>query len=290
MPLQTPKQRAVSITPIEGYATINEQEINKLLLLARQTDNAQNTMANLIGARLPDRVKQIAIANYRRYELDAFESWFRGTITQRNPQDASKTYTASWAFDPSRIQTAATPYNAAGVNAWEEFQSWLEDGLDAIGSMSGAMLRRSTFNAIRADAPVNALGETYATPDLERLIQDRLSSDFVFTIVDRAVDAFTDGGGTTVKQKIVPFGGIAVIPAGDVIGDGCFAPVVRADDLEGFADESGDIGATEADIDIRGNRVFHSKENKGKSATVEIQLNGLAVPQESNVFTIAVGV
>lgn len=290
VPLTTPKQRAVSITPIEGYATINEQEINKLLELARQTENPQNTMANLIGARLPDRVKEIATANYRRYELDAFESWFKGTITQRNPQDSSKTYTASWLFDPARIQTAATAYSAGGVNAWQEFQSWLEDGLDAVGSLSGAMMRRSTFNAIRADAPTNALGEIYSTPDLERLLQDHLSSDFAFFLNDKTVDVFADGGVTLAKQKVVPFGGIAVLPPGNVIGDGCFAPVVRADDLEGFADDSGDVGAGVDDIDVRGNRVFYAKENNGKSATAEVQLNALAVPQEQNVFTISVGV
>ena len=287
VPAPTPKQRAVSITPIEGYATINEQEMNELLGLANQTSDPENTLVNLIGARLPDRVKAIALGNYRRYELDAFESWFKGTITQRNPQDASKFSTVSWAFDAGRIQTAATAWSDAGLNAWNEFQSWLEDGLDAVGTMGGAMMRRSTFNAIRADAPTLINGEKYSTPDLERLIQDSLSSDFSFYLNDRAVDVFNDGGTVTTRQKVVPAGGVALLPAGNVIGDGCFAPVYRADDLEGFADDSAVVAG---DIDLRGNRVFHSKENNGRSATAEVQLNALAVPQEQSVWTINVGV
>ena len=287
VPLKTPSQRNVSITPIEGYATINEQEMNELLELARQTNDVQETLLNLIGARLPDRVKAIAQGNYRRFELDAFESWFKGTITQRNPQNSEQTYTASWKFDVSRIQAAAQPLNAAGVNAWNENLAWLEDAHDAIGTLSGEMMRRSTWNAIRADAPKKLNGEEYSTVDLEAIIQDRLSTDFQFFLNDRTVDVFTDGGDATTRQKVIPFGGIAAIPAGEVIGDGCFAPVGRADDLDGFADDSADVtGSGDDAIDPTGNRVFYSKENNGKTATAEVQLNGLAVPQEANVFTL----
>lgn len=291
VPAKTPAQRLVTITPIEGYATINEQEMNLLLELARQTEDPRTTLTNLIGARLPDRVKQIALANYRRFELDSFESWFKGTITQRNPQDASKTYTASWNFDPGRIQTAGTAWDNVGVNAWNEHLAWLRDGLDAVGSVSGSMMRRATFNAIRADSPTKTNGEKYTIAELEAIIQDDLNSDFAFLVDDHAVDVFTDGGDTTTRQKAIPAGGVALVPEGEQIGDGCFAPVVRADDLDGFEDESGEVPAGEdGEIDVRDNRVFYQKENGGRSATAEVQLNGLAVPNEQNVWTINAGV
>src|SRR5688500_11747658 len=93
----------------------------------------QALIANIMQSTVPGRVDAIAMANYRRLELDAFEAWALGTVTQRNPQNASETFQASFGFDAGRYQTAGTAWNDNTLNAYDELLDWLEDGEDAIG-------------------------------------------------------------------------------------------------------------------------------------------------------------
>jgi hypothetical protein len=292
VPVITPPQRNVSIVPVEGYARINEKEMQKLNEMAMGGTNRvnQQTLVNLIGARLPARVKSIAMGNFRRVELDFFESWVKGTITQRNPQNATQTYTASWAFATSRIQTAGTDWDDGSVNAWDEFIAWLQDGESYMGAIAGAMMRSPVLAAIRADAPTNLNGVKYSLSDLQKLVADELQSgEFTFFKNDRTVKVFTDGGDTTTDTYVFPAQYVAAIPASGVVGETAFAPVVRADDVEGF-DDGGRGGIDLNEIDIRGNRVFYSKENNGKTAEVEVQVNALSIPNEQTLWTIDSGV
>jgi len=284
IPVKTPALRRVSIVPIEGYARIAEKEMQKL---GERADGNRETLLRLIGARIPDRVKAIALANFRRLELDAFEAWTKGTVTQRNPQNASQTYVASLSIDSARIQTAGTAWNDAGVDAWDLFLGWLRDGQAAIGGMKGVMLRQATLNAIRADAPTNGAGDAYSLAELQTKIQDELNSAFQFYENERTVDLFTDGGDTTASAKVFPAQRIVAIPADNVVGDGCFAPVVRVDDLDGTNENS---GIQPGDIDPRMNRVYREVGGAGRNAAYEVQMNGLCVPTEQKVWSISVGV
>src|SRR5688572_18293436 len=93
IPIVTPSTREISLVPIEAYDKIDEKEMQHLM--ERFIGNAQ-LIAAVIGVSLPDRSDRLALACYRRHELDTFSAWLTGTVIQRNPQDASKTFTASF--------------------------------------------------------------------------------------------------------------------------------------------------------------------------------------------------
>lgn len=284
IPVKTPAMKSVSIVPIEGYARIAEKEMQKL---GERADGNRDQLLKLIGARIPDRVKAIALANFRRLELDAFEAWAKGTVTQRNPQNASQTYAASLNISATRITTAGTAWNDAGVNAWTLLLAWLADGQNAIGDISGVMMRQATYNAIKADAPTGVGGVVYSRAELEMKIQDELGSAFKFFINERSVDLFNDGGDATTSTKVFPSQRIVAIPAGNTVGDACFAPIVRADELDGITDDS---GIQPGDVDPRLNKVFRETSAAGRFANYEVQMNGLCVPTENKVWAINAGV
>lgn len=278
VPLQTPTRRKVEIVPIEGYARIDEKEMQKL---GAQAMGNEEIFQRLISARLPDRVEMIALANYRRLELDSFAAWLLGIITQRNPQDASKTYAASFGFSSDRIETAGTAWNDAGVNAWDEFIAWITDAHDEIGGASGAMMRRTTYNAIRADAPTSLQGTMLTRTQLEQLVTDEIGNEFNFFVNERTVGQFTDGGIVTASVNVFTAQKVAAIPADGRIGRVAFAPVIRADSLAPLED---------AGIDIRDNRVFYEDSNNGKSLQVDVQMNPMPIPDESRLKVIDAGV
>jgi hypothetical protein len=135
IPVKTPTVRAVSIVPIEGNYHWGEYELQKLN--ERAIGNAA-LIAQIMQSTVPARVDAIAMANYRRLELDAFEAWALGTLTQRNPQNASETYAASFGFDAGRYQTAGTAWNDNTLNAYDELLDWLDDGINAVGALKGS--------------------------------------------------------------------------------------------------------------------------------------------------------
>lgn len=279
VPVQTPTLRDISMVPIEAYDKISEKEMQKLM--ERFLGNAQ-LIADVIGVSLPDRADRLATACYRRLELDAFQAWLAGTITQRNPQDASKTYTASFGIDAGRIQTASTAWNDPGLNAYDELIAWIEDGIDSIGPISGVMLRLATLKAIQADAPDLPNGVTMTRADLESRVQDDLGSPFQFFVNESQVDVFTDGGTAVTRTKVFTAEKVALIPAGSSVGYSGFAPVVRAMELSAQVPDAG--------IDVQGVTVYHNSHNAGKELEIDAQLNALPVPDESRVWVIDAGV
>lgn len=279
VPVKTPNLRDISMVPIEAYDKIDEKEMQRLM--ERFVGNAQ-LIANLIGVSLPDRSDRLALACYRRLELDAFQAWLSGTITQRNPQDASKTYTASFAIDSGRIQTAVTAWNDPGVNAYDEFIAWLEDGVDAVGSVAGVMLRLATLKAIQADAPDLANGVAMTRAGLESRVQDDLGSPFRFFVNEQQIDVFNDGGTAVTRTKVFTAEKVALIPQGNSVGYAGFAPVVRAMELS--------QQVPDASIDVRGVTIVHDAHNAGKELEIQGQLNALPVPSEEFIWTIDAGV
>src|ERR1051326_3458641 len=98
------------LEPRGPYDKINELEMQTLMEGAFGNNQI---VQEQIGVRIPDRTDRLAMACYRRLELDSMQAWATGTIVQRNPQNASQTFTASFGFSSSRLQTAGTAWNAA---------------------------------------------------------------------------------------------------------------------------------------------------------------------------------
>jgi hypothetical protein len=279
VPPRLPARREVNIVPIEAYDKIGEFEMQRL---GERFGGNESQMAEIIGVSIPRRVERLALADYRRLELDAFESWLLGTITQRNPQNAAETYQASWGFAAARIATAATAWNDPSLNAYNEFIAWAEDALTTVGSFIGAGMRLATLQAIQADAPDLLGGVTMTRAQLAQRIADDLGAPFQFFIIEDTVDVYDDGGITTTATKVWPAEKVAAIPEGGVIGYSAFAPVLRAQELARALPAAG--------IDQRGCTVYYDEAGTGRDLTIEAQINAMPVPDEQRVFVIDVGV
>lgn len=278
IPVKTPSTRKVSIVPIEGNYKWGEYELQKLN--ERAVGNAA-IIAQIMQASVPGRVDAIAKANYRRLELDAFEAWALGTITQRNPQNAAETYQASFNFDTSRYQTAGTAWNDSSLNAYEELLAWLDDAINAVGLIRGLMCRRNFIKEVLADAPDLAGGVKMTMAQLESRIQDDLGSDFRFYPMEDTVEVFTDGGTTSASTKVWAAEKIAAVPAGTVVGKSAFAPVVRAMDIA--------TRLPQAKVDVNGQTAFYEEHNGGRELSLEVQMNALPVPNEQLIYVMDVG-
>jgi hypothetical protein len=279
--LITPPRREIEWIPIEAYFKIEEKEINDLM---NEVRGNQATFRDVIKARIPARTEELAMANWRRLELDVFEAWAKGTITSMNPQ-TGQTYTLDYGFDAGRYQTAS-PTWAAASSAYNEFLAWLQDAYETIGPIQGAMMRLATRNAIVADAP-NPMpgaisGLTPTISQVEQRIQDELGLPFRFMINENTVDTYTDGGITRQTVKVWPAEIVAAVPANFRVGTTAFAPVVRAYDISSQAPGAG--------VDVRGITVFHEIANGGRELTVEGQFNPMPDPDEAKLFVIDAGV
>lgn len=278
IPVLTPEQRLLRMVPIEAYDKIAELEMQHLM---EGTFGNQATIERVIGVRLPDRTDRLAMADYRRLDLDAMSAWATGTIVQRSPQDASKTFTASFGFSSSRFQTAGTAWSAA-ASAYEEFLAWYEDGIEAVGPGEGAVMRLATFREILADAPDLPNGVKMTRAQLADRVEQDTGSPFQFFIIENSLDVFTDGGTAKTRTKVWTPEQVAFVPDGREVGRAAFAPVVRAMELSQLKPE--------ANIDVRGVTVYHDAENAGRELTVEAQLNAMPVPDESKMWVIDAGV
>lgn len=278
IPTKLPNTRKISVVPIEGYFQWGEYELQKLK--ERTMGNAA-LMAKIMMSSVPDKVKAIAMANYRRLEVDAFKAWATKTIIQRNPQNAAETFTVSFNFDSSRYQTASTAWNDPGLNAYDEFLDWLDDAINAIGGVKGVVCRRNFVKEILADAPDLAGGAKMTMAQLEQRIQDDLSSEFKFYPMEDTVEIFDDGGTATTSTKVWTAQKIAAVPTKTVVGKAAFAPVTRAMDIA--------TALPQAKIDVNGQTAFYEEMNNGRELQVEVQLNAMPVPFEQDMFVMDVG-
>jgi len=278
VPIKTPARRKVTIVPIESYYTWGEYEIQKL---NERTLGNQALLADIMQATVPGRVDALAAANWRRLEVDAFQAWSMGTITQRNPQNAAETVIASFGFSASRYQTAGTAWNDVGANAYNNLISWLNDSIDAVGPIRGVVSRRNFLNEVLRDAPAQTFGATMTLVGLETRIQDDIGSDFRFFPMEDSVEIFDDGGVTTTATKVWPAQRIAVVPAGTTIGNVAFAPVVRAMEIARQIPGAG--------VSVNGMTVYYDESNTGRELTVEAQVNPIPVPDEQKMYVMNVG-
>lgn len=280
--LETPPRKEIEWIPIEGYFKLEEQEINALL---NEVRGNQELFRQVISARVPARTDLVVAANYRRLELDVFSAWANGSITYMNPQ-TGLTYTVDYGFDAGRYQTAATAWNDAGVNAYDEFLSWLEDAIQSVGPLQGAVMRLATRRAIQADAPnlldIGANGITPTIAQVEQRIQDELGMPFRFYTIENTVETYTDGGIAKTTTNVWPAQMVAAVPSGAQVGNTAFAPVTRAYDITRQAPDAG--------VDLRGQTVYHEIANGGRELTVEAQFNPMPDPDEQRMFVIDAGV
>lgn len=278
VPILTPAQRKLRIIPIEAYDKINELEMQKLM---EGTFGNNAIVQDVIGVRIPDRTDRLAMACYRRLELDTMQAWSTGTITQRNPQNAAQTFSASFGFPGSRIQTAGTAWNAA-ANAYNEFVAWYEDGIEACGPGDGAVMRLATLREILADAPDLPNGVAMTRTQLADRVSQDIGQPFQFFVIENSLDVFDDGGVAVTRTKVWPAEQVAFVPAGREVGRAAFAPVVRAMELSSQVPE--------ASIDVQGVTIYHDSGNGGRELEIDAQLNAMPVPDESKVFVIDAGV
>lgn len=278
IPMKTPSKRDVSIVPIEGNYLWGEYELQKLN--ERSLGNAA-IIAEIMQANVPDRVRAIAMANYRRLEVDAFTAWATGLITQRNPQNASETFAASFGFDAGRYQTAGTAWNDAGVNAYDLLLAWLDDAINTVGSLQGLLCRRNFIKEVVADAPDLALGAKMTMSQVEDRIQQDLGNEFRFYPMEDTVEVFDDGGITTTQTKVWAAQRIAAVPAGTTVGYSAFAPVIRAMDIA--------RALPAAKLDVNGQTAFYEEHNNGRELSVEVQVNAAPIPDEQKMFVMNVG-
>jgi hypothetical protein len=279
IPVLTPAQRKLEMVPIESYDKIDELEMQYLM---EGTFGAnQAIIEQQIGVRLPARTDRLAMAAYRRLELDAMSAWSTGTIIQRNPQNATQTFTVSFGFDAARLATAS-PTWAAATSAYDAFLQWYEDGIEAVGPGEGAMMRLATYKEILADSPDLPGGVKMTRSQLTDRIQQDLGSPFQFVINENSLDVFTDGGTAVTRTKVWPAEQVAFIPAGKQVGTTAFAPVRRAMELA--------VEVPEASIDVNGVTVHHTAENGARELEIDAQLNAMPVPNESRVWVVDAGV
>jgi len=278
IPVLTPAQREMSMVPIEAYDKIEEKELQRL---AEQTRGNTDIFRNVIGVSIPERTDTLVSADYRRLEIDAMTAWSLGYIRQYNPQRGDF-FQASFGFAASRMTTAATAWNDAGVNAYDLFVAWLLDGVDLIGPIDGAMMRRATLNAILADAPNLPNQVKMNMSQLADRVQADFGFAFQFVVNESSIDVFDDGGTAVTRAKVWPAARVAAIPAGGMVGVTAFAPVRRAMELSNQVPGAG--------IDVNGVTVYHEEANGGRELTLEAQLNAMPIPDEQKVYVINAGV
>src|ERR1043166_3596926 len=278
IPVLTPAQRKLRMVPIEAYDKINELEMQTLMEGAFGNNQI---VQEQIGVRIPDRTDRLAMACYRRLELDAMQAWATGTIVQRNPQNASQTFTASFGFSSSRLQTAGTAWNAA-ASAYDEFVAWYEDGIEAVGPGEGAVMRLATLREILADAPDLPNGVKMTRAQLADRVSQDIGQPFQFFIIENSLDVFDDGGTAVTRTKVWPADQVGWFPAGKEVGRAAFAPVVRAMELS--------QQVPEASIDVQGVTIYHDSGNGGRELEIDAQLNAIPIPDESKEFVIDAGV
>lgn len=275
IPVETPNLALIEMLPIEAYTSYDEYSFQRLL-----QNNGQDIelMLRAAAVRIPERSQVLADANYRRVEIDAFEAWRTGTILAKDPE-SEQALTLSLGFDAGRY---VTPTAWSTTTAYEEFLTHAFEAQNYFGSVAGAILRRSTLNAIQASAPVGTSGFRPTIADLQGRITDELGTQFTFRVEERTQQIFTGAGNQRVDTKVWNGTEVGFIPGGIQIGQTHFAPVVRAQMMARALPSNY--------VDVRGVTLFYIGSDDAKSLTLEAQLNALPLPVEDNIYVVNAGI
>lgn len=274
--LELPETRDLEFVPIGADHLIGEKEIDAL---QNRVDGNEQAFRSIIGADIPSRAEMLATACHRQMELDCFEVWTKGTLTQVDPQTGN-TYAVSYNIESGRIQTAGTAWSAA-ANAYNEFIAWLKDAYRACGSLEGVLAKSDVYDTILADAPqVNGLALRGA--DLvQRIKDDARIPNFEFFEHNGSVDLHANGGTKKVRTDVFPDRRLVAIPRGGRVGKACFAPVARAREIA--------RQIPEAKINIRDVTIFYFGENDDKALKIVAQMNAYPLINDGKVFSINIG-
>lgn len=275
IPIETPNLALIEMLPIEAYSNYDEYTMQRLL---QQNGQDIELMLRAAAVRIPERSDVLADAAYRRVEVDAFEGWRTGTILARDPE-SEQAITLSLGFDAARY---VTPTAWTTTTAYEEFLAHAFEATNFFGSVRGAILRRSTLNAIQESAPVGTSGYRPTIADLQQRITDELGTEFAFRVEERTQQVFTTSGNTRVQTKVWNGTEVGFIPGNIQIGQTHFAPVVRAQMMA--------LELPQSYVDVRGVTLFYVESNDSKSLTLEAQLNALPLPVEDNVYVVSAGI
>ena len=282
IPFLTPSANELEMVPIEAYFTMGEYEMQRLGEGARGNEAI---MREQLSVDIPARIRALAMANYRRIEVDAFTSWALGTLTARNPE-TGHTDTFSFPISAGRRQVAGVAWD--NTTAYNNFLAWYRDAVDANGGNGiGIMSRGNPIAAIQASAPnpyVPAGSNILPTREqLRQRIQDDLGMPFQFYQNERTVRTFSDAGpNSAATTKLWPAGIIAVVPQNERVGSTAFAPIVRAWSIA--------RSIPEARIDVNGMAAFPEQKDNGKTLQVEVQVNALPVPDQEVIQTMDTGI
>lgn len=275
--LKMPDTRDIEMIPLGMDHVIGEKEMDKL---DQNTNGNEAVFQEVIGAKIPARADMLVMGCYRQLELDCFEVWTKGGLTQRDPQ-SKRTYFVDYQIEAGRLQTAATPW-ATATNAYEEFIAWLKDGDRAIGGAEGVLAKSDVYDTILADAPVGINGGRLTGQDLiGRIKDDAMISDFGWFKHNGTVDQYVDGGTETRRRDVFPDREIVLIPKGGAVGRTAKAPVRRARKIAN--------AVPEANIDVRGATIFYFGMNDDKGLKIVSQLNAFPTVNDSKIWGINIG-
>jgi len=281
IPLKVPSFRDVEMLPVEGYFKMEEQEMQRLIEGAAGNEAV---FRSIVGPEIPVRTDGLVVANMRRIDLDAFRAWGTGIVTVRNPQGSGADKVVDFQFDSSRYVTpsawTATPSTGT---AFSEFMVETYNAQNLIGSLRGAVMRLSTYQAMQNTAPLR-VGQAYplSRAELEAILSAEFGGPFSLIVFEDTVEVFNDGGQEYTSTKIWPAQTVAWIPASGIIGSTYYAPVVSA---YGLAAANPGM-----EIDVNGMTVVKTISNEGKELGVRCQVNALAVPNEQALYVVNAGV
>jgi hypothetical protein len=279
IPFLTPATREYELVPTEVWFSVGEKEIQ---LLREKAGGDRGRMLKLFKADIQSRIDELALACYRRLELNMWKAWHDGVIQTSNPKGVKTTMSLS--FAATRIRTAGTAWDDGGVNAYSEFLTILKDSIRLLGGKPrGVVLNQLLFDTILVDAP-NPLspspGDVLLTADeLQRRVSAELGAPFVFVVIEETVDEFQDAGPLSYSETpLFAEGHLMLIPPRGQVGWSYFAPVDRAQDMA--------EAIPNARIDVRGVAIYMLTENDGKTLKVQAQLNVIPIPVEGRVLVI----
>lgn len=281
IPLRTPSFRDVEMLPVESFFSINEQEMQALMEGAAGNEAV---FRSIVGPEIPTRVDTLATSNMRRLDIDAFRAWALGTVTVRDPQGATADKVVDFEFAAARYVTPSAWTGTAGSGtAWTQFLAQTFNAQGLIGSVKGAVMRLSTYQAIQYTAPLRT-GQAYplSKAELESALSAEFGGPFTIVVFEDTVEVFNDGGQSYTSTKIWPAQRVAWIPTSGIIGSTFYAPVVSAYELA--------AASPDMKIDVRGMTAVKTIGNEGKALSVRCQVNALAVPNEQALYVVNAGI
>lgn len=285
MPEKFGPMREFIFLPIQVKKTIDEEEIQALGV---PTDN-ERMVLELLGTTIPQRIDGMTLADYRRLEFDCLQAWATGLIYAKN-YNTKVTALVSFGFAADRHEVAATAWDDAGVNAWDEFVAWARAKKAQLGSLEGVYLSGSALEVIREDAPTNQVtGLPLGDGELAQLVASQIGGTFRFVVDDRVADVPVEAGTAgrddetgTLPTRYWPIGAVAAIPQGLRIGEVRFAPVIRATDVVAQVPNN--------KASVRDVAVIYVPNDDGTNLEIQVQLNAYPALNEQRVGVIDIGI